>query len=481
MNRREFFKAMGASLMGPVLWSGCGHSQADSGSGTLHKRPNFVIILTDNMGYGDLACYGSKVNLTPHIDKMALEGIRFTSFYSSSGVSTPSRASLMTGCYAQRVDMHVSDKNGWVLRPVAAKGLNPSEVTIAEMLRQQGYATMCIGKWHLGDQPEFLPTRQGFDSFYGIPYSEDMYPRPDRNWPPMPLLRNDQVVEAPVDLTSTTRRYVTEAIRFMKNNRKCPFLLYFPHHLPGSMRKPVVDARFSGKSANGPWGDSIEEIDWSVEKILQTIKELNLDKRTLVVLVSDNGAPLRHGGSNEPLGGTGYTTSEGGMRVPCIIRWPGTIPTNRICDEVCTMMDILPTFTRLAGGTLPLDRIIDGRDAWALWSGQPGAKSPYDIFYYYMVDQLQAVRCGQWKLHLELNSKPGSHEGRDQKRPMRLINLSQDLQEKYDVSAQHPDIVKRLLTWADKAREDLGDTGRKGSGQRQAGWVKNPTPRALIN
>ncbi|MCP4611174.1 MAG: sulfatase [Planctomycetes bacterium] len=481
MNRRKFLKVSGASLIGPVLWSGCWHRQASSNSGTLHERPNLVIILTDNMGYGDLGCYGSKVNLTPQVDKMASEGMRFTSFYSSSGVCTPSRASLMTGCYAQRVDMHVSDKNGWVLRPVAAKGLNPSEVTIAEMLRQQGYATICIGKWHLGDQPEFLPTRQGFDSFYGIPYSEDMYPRPNRNWPPLPLLRNEQVVEAPADLASTTGCYVTEAIKFMKNNRRRPFFLYFPHHLPGSMRKPVVDARFSGKSANGPWGDSIEEIDWSVGEILQTIKELNIDKRTLVLLVSDNGAPLGRGGSNEPMGGSGYTTSEGGMRVPCIIRWPGTIPSNRICDEVCTMMDILPTFTHLAGGTLSLDRIIDGRDAWALWSGQPGAKSPSEVIYYYMVDQLQAVRCGQWKLHLDLNSKAGSNEGRNQKRPMRLINLSQDLQEKHDVSAQHPDIVKRLLIWADKAREDLGDTGRKGSGQRKAGWVRDPTPRELIN
>ncbi|MCP4263880.1 MAG: sulfatase [Planctomycetes bacterium] len=446
----------------------------------LTEQTNFVIILTDNMGYGDLTCYGSRINRTPHIDQMAREGMRFTNFYSSSGVCTPSRASLMTGCYAQRVDMHVSDKNGWVLRPVAAKGLNTSEVTIAEMLRQQGYATTCVGKWHLGDQPEFLPTRQGFDSFYGIPYSEDMYPRPGRKWPPMPLLRNEQVVEAPVDLTSTTRRYVTEAIRFMKNNRKRPFFLYFPHHLPGSMRKPVVDARFTGKSANGPWGDSVEEIDWSVGEILQAIQELNLDERTLVMLVSDNGAPIGYGGSNSPLGGTGYTTSEGGMRVPCIMRWPGTIPTKQTCDELCTMMDILPTFVRLAGGILPQDRIIDGKDAWPLWSGQRGAKSSHDVFYYYMMDQLQAVRSGQWKLHLELSSKPGAREGLSQKRPMRLINLSQDIQEKLDVSAQHPDIVKSLLAWADKAREDLGDAGRKGTGQRKAGWVKNPTPRVLI-
>jgi arylsulfatase A len=477
MNRRCLLKTTGASLLGSVLWGGC---RATSGSRRPSRLPNFIIILADNLGYGDLGCYASQVNRTPHIDRMAREGTRFTSFYSSSGVCTPSRASLMTGCYAQRVDMHVSDKNGWVLRPVAAKGLNPSEVTIADMLRERGYVTTCIGKWHLGDQLEFLPTRQGFDSFYGIPYSEDMYPRPQRNWPPVPLLRNEQVVEAPVDLTTTTRRYVAAAIQFMKVNRKRSFFLYFPHHLPGSMRKPVVDDRFAGKSTNGPWGDSVAEIDWSVGEILQAIRELSLEERTLVVFVSDNGAPPGSGGSNRPLGGAGYTTSEGGMRVPCVLRWPGTIPASRTCDELCTMMDILPTFARLAGSTLPRDRIIDGHDAWSLWVGQHKARSPYKVFYYYMVDQLQAVRCGQWKLHLELSSKPGSHEVRARKRPMRLIDLDDDLQEKRDVSAQHPDVVKRLLTWAKRAREDLGDAGRRGSGQRQAGWAKTPTPRLLV-
>jgi arylsulfatase A len=458
-----------------------GPNQAETCMGSLYERPNVVVILVDNMGYGDLACYGSKLNRTPCLDQMAREGMRFTSFYSSSGVCTPSRASLMTGCYAQRVNMHVSDKNGWVLRPVAAKGLNPNEVTIAEILRQQGYATICIGKWHLGDQLEFLPTRQGFDSFFGIPYSEDMVPRPNRNWPPLPLLRDEHVLEAPVDLMTTTRRYVDEAIRFMKDKRTRPFFLYFPHHLPGSMRKPVVDARFAGKSANGPWGDSIEEIDWSVGEILRTIRELNLDERTLVVFVSDNGAPLGRGGSNGSLGGTGYTTSEGGMRVPCIIRWPGQIPAGHVCHELCTMMDVLPTITRLAGGIVPKDRVIDGFDAWPLWSGKPGIQSSYEAFGYYMVDQLQAVRCGRWKLQLELDTKPGSREMRDQKRSLRLIDLSSDLQEQNDVSAQHPDVVKRLLALAAQMRDELGDAGRTGSGQRPAGWVKRPTPRLLLN
>jgi len=442
--------------------------------------PNFVLILTDNLGYGDLACYGSRVNRTPQIDWMAQEGMRFTSFYSSSGVCTPSRASLMTGCYAQRVDMHVSDKQGWVLRPVAAKGLNPSEVTLAEILKRQGYFTSCIGKWHLGDQLAFLPTRQGFDSFYGIPYSEDMYPRAQRMWPPVPLLRNEKVVEAPVDLATTTQRYVDEAVRFMEVNQARPFFLYFPHHLPGSMRKPVVNSRFAGQSANGPWGDSIEEIDWSVGRILQAIQRLKLDERTLVVFVSDNGAPLAHGGSNAPLGGSGYTTSEGGMRVPCIMRWPGRIPAGQTCDELCTLMDILPTFARLAGAALPQDRKIDGYDAWTLWSGRPGAKSPYRAFAYYMVDQLQAVRSGPWKLHLALNIKPNSRELRQQKRPMRLIDLRHDPQEAHDVSAQHPNVLKTLLATAERLQEELGDVGHPGTGQRPAGWVEHPTPRVLV-
>ncbi len=479
MRHRTLRKTTSAVLFGLILSSGGAYGQDDPNSPAAEERPNFVIILADNLGYGDLGCYGSPANRTPAIDRMAAEGMRFTSFYSSAGVCTPSRASLMTGCYAQRVGMHLSDKNGWVLRPVAAKGLSPDEVTIAEVLKQQGYATACFGKWHLGDQPEFLPTRQGFDEFLGIPYSEDMFPRPGRDWPPMPLLRSEEVVEAPVDLTTTTARYVAEAVRFMKDNRTRPFFLYFPHHLPGSLRRPVVSAPFAGKSANGPWGDSVEEIDASVGEILQAIRRLGLDRRTLVVFVSDNGAPLAHGGSNAPLGGTGYTTSEGGMRVPCIVRWQGKIPAGRTCDALCTMMDVLPTLAHLAGATLPADRIIDGQNAWSFWSGEPEAKTSHDAFFYYMADQLQAVRSGRWKLHLELAQGATAREIRDRRRPMRLIDLHEDLQEKRDVSARHPDVVRRLTAYADQARADLGDAGRRGAGQRRAGWVERPTPRVL--
>jgi arylsulfatase A len=280
-------------------------------------RPNFIIILCDNLGYGDLACFGSKTHRTPHIDRLAHEGMRLTSFYSSSPVCTPSRASLMTGCYAQRVGMHISDKGGWVLQPVSAKGLNPSEVTIAEILKARNYATACLGKWHLGDQPEFLPTRHGFDYYFGIPYSEDMVPAHTPSWPPLPLLRNETVVEAPVDLSNMTRRYVQEARVFIRKNQDKPFFLYFAHHLPGSRKVPVVDPQFQGKSKNGRYGDSVEEIDWSVGQIVNELKRLGIDDRTLVVLTSDNGTPPGKGGSNAPWGGWAYSTTEGGMRMPC--------------------------------------------------------------------------------------------------------------------------------------------------------------------
>ena len=439
-------------------------------------RPNFIIILCDNLGYGDLACFGSKTHRTPHIDRLAHEGMRLTSFYSSSPVCTPSRASLMTGCYAQRVGMHISDKGGWVLQPASAKGLNPSEVTIAEILKGQGYATACLGKWHLGDQPEFLPTRHGFDYYFGIPYSEDMVPAHTPSWPPLPLLRNETVVEAPVDLSNMTRRYVQEARVFIRKNQDKPFFLYFAHHLPGSRKVPVVDPQFQGKSKNGRYGDSVEEIDWSVGQIVNELKRLGIDDRTLVVLTSDNGTPPGKGGSNAPWGGWAYSTTEGGMRMPCIVRWPENVPAGRSCDELCTMMDILPTFAGLAGAALPQDRIIDGKDIWPLWAGRLGAKSPHNVFYYYMINQLQAVRSGKWKLHLPLKKM----QGKVVNRPLKLIDLSKDPQEANNLSQEHPDMVRKIMSLAEQARLDLGDLDRPGAGRRPAGYVDRPTPRVML-
>lgn len=473
MNRRRFLRFMGISAAGAVSARG---QQGDHPPEVTTSRPNIVLILCDNLGYGDLVCLGSTIHRTPNVDQLAREGMCLTSFYSSSPVCTPSRASLMTGCYAQRLDMHLSDDGGWVLRPVSRKGLNPNETTLAEILKKQGYATACLGKWHLGDQPEFLPTRHGFDYYLGIPYSEDMVPAHTPSWPPLPLIRNEVVVEAPVDLARTTTRYLEEAARFMRANRRKKFFLYLAHHLPGSKKVPDVDPRFRGRSDNGPYGDSVYEIDWSVGEIMRELKKLNLENETLVLFTSDNGTPAGKGGSNAPWGGWAYSTSEGGMRMPCIVRWPGRIPRGSTCGEMCTMMDLLPTFGRLAGARVDTDKVIDGKDIGALWSGRAGAKSPHEAFYYYMADQLQAVRCEKWKLHLPLEKI----RRKQVNRPLRLIDLSADPEETRDLSHRHPKMVQKLTRLAEQARAELGDLNQRGHGQRQAGWVDRAYPRVFL-
>jgi arylsulfatase A len=453
------------------------------------NRPNVIIMLMDNLGHGDLGCTGSTHHRTPHIDQLAREGMRFTSYYSTSGVCTPSRASLMTGCYPRRVNLHVSGKGRPVLFPADSKGLHPDEVTIARMLKSRDYATCCVGKWHLGDQPPFLPTRHGFDQFFGCPYSEDMVPTASNpDWPPLPLMRNETVVESPLDREFLTQRYTAEAIRFITENKDRPFFLYLPHAMPGSTNRPFASPAFQGRSANGPYGDAIEELDWSCGEIMRTLKELALDDRTLVVWTSDNGAvgwnPPQ--GSNAPFTGWGYDTSEGGQRMPCIMRWPGTIPAGVVNDEIVTMMDVLPTVAAFSGAEPPRDRIIDGHDIRPILSGDPGARSAYDEtgFFYYHMQQLQAVRSGPWKLYLPLQSKipglnvQGLSKGRAQS-PAALFDVRHDLAETKNVTADHPAIVERLLAMAEKAREDLGDEGREGMNQRPAGWAENPTPRLL--
>lgn len=433
------------------------------------RLPNIILIVADNLGYGDLGCYGSKLHRTPHIDRLAKEGMRFTDFYATSGVCTPSRASIMTGCYPQRVSMGVTD--GVVLRPVSPLGLHPNEITIAEILKSKGYATTCIGKWHLGDQPPFLPTRQGFDSYFGIPYSDDMTPREGKPWPPLPLMRDEKVIDAPVDRNLLTKRYTEESIRFIKTNQKRPFFLYLPHAMPGSTRQPFASERFRGKSQNGAWGDSIEEMDWSTGEILDTLKKLKIDKHTLMIWISDNGAPRRRPpqGTNLPLSGWGYTTQEGGMRVPCLMRWPGTVPAGVLARQLTTTMDFLPTFAHLADVKMPKDRVIDGHNIGSILSGKKNAKSPYEAFYYYHLNQLQAVRVGDWKLYLPLKKEDSP----------RLYQLREDLKEMKNLASKHPEIVKKLLTSAEKARKELGDGNQKGSGQRPVGKVTNPKPQVF--
>lgn len=459
------------------------------------EPPNFIVIFCDNLGYGDVESFGSTVHRTPNLNRMAAEGRRFTHFCVTAGVCTPSRASLMTGCYAQRVGMHTNPRDGQVLRPVSPFGLHPDEITIAEVLKPLGYATAIIGKWHLGDQPGFLPTRQGFDLFFGVPYSDDMTREVGQRlgdrldgtrWPPLPLMEDDAVVEAPVDRHLLTKRYTAKAIQFIEQNRDRPFFLYLPQAMPGSTAAPFASSAFRGKSQNGPWGDSIEELDWSTGTILDKLVELKIDRRTLVVWTSDNGAPTSGDvndtsrGTNRPLWGRGYTTAEGAFRVPTIMWQPGTVPADTRCDTFATTMDLLPTFARLAGGSEPADRTIDGHDIRPLIFGEADARSPYDAFFYYQMDQLQAVRSGPWKLFVPLEKfsrHPHFRQGGGTA-PL-LFNVVDDVGCTRNVAADHPEVVQRLMAFANEARKDLGDTGHRGAGQRPAGRIERPTPRVL--
>jgi arylsulfatase A-like enzyme len=474
--RRNFLKTVGkvgvAFLMEPQFLA--------LGSTGVEKKPNFIIIFVDDLGYGDLGCFGSKMNRTAHIDQMASEGMKFTDFYVACSVCTPSRAALMTGCYPQRLNMHQDENGRCVLFPNSRKGMHPDEITIVEILRKQGYKTACIGKWHLGDQPEFLPTRQGFDYYFGIPYSNDM----DRDiineefmprGVPLPLMRNEEVIEAPARQDTLTKRYTEETISFIKKNREVPFFVYLPHsmiHWPRHASKA-----FKGKSANGIYGDALEEVDWSTGQIIKNLKELGIDDNTLVIFTSDNGAD--GGGSNAPLRDYKGTTWEGGMRVPCVMRFGGKIPAGRVCRQVCSTIDLLPTLTSLSGGAAPRDRIIDGKDIRPLMSGVAGARSPHEAFYYYQIDQLQCVRSGRWKLHLPMEKKKRNWGQPEGKTSLQLYDLKNDIHEDHNVADEHPDVVNRLLALAQKTRKDIGDVGAKGKNQRPPGWVKEPRPQLL--
>ena len=434
--------------------------------------PNVVLLFVDDMGYGDIGPFGSTKNRTPQLDRMAKEGMKFTSFYAAP-VCSVSRAQVMTGCYGARVSIP------GVFPPGCAHGINKDEHTLAELMKAQGYATMCIGKWHLGDQPPFLPTRHGFDHYFGLPYSNDMKKKAKANGElVVPLVRDEQVIELLTDEAQNriVERYTDEAVKFITRNKEKPFFLYLPHT---AVHTPVhPGAAFAGKSANGRFGDWVEEVDWSVGRVLDTLRELKLDRNTLVMFTSDNGPWLikgADGGSAGPLRGGKGTTWEGGVRVPTLAWWPDKVAPGSACDAIAGTIDFLPTFVKLAGGTVPTDRKIDGKDISPLLFGQT-KESPHEARYYYHGYKLQAVRVGPWKLAVAPQSegrKKGNETVPASLDKPRLYNLDADIGERNDVAAAHPDVVAHLKALVQKMAADLGD-GKPGPGVRPAGFVENP-------
>jgi len=474
MKRRAFFKAAGAGI-GLSVTAGSGFWKIGRKSKGL---PNFVILLADDLGYADVGVFGAKGFETPHLDRMASEGRIFTDFYASQPVCSASRASLLTGCYANRIGIQGA------LDHSARQGIGDREVTIAEIVKQKNYATAIFGKWHLGHLPPFLPTRHGFDEYFGLPYSNDMWPNHPANksyYPPLPLIEGEMTIATNPDQAQLTTWYTEHAAHFIGRNKANPFLLYVAYTMP---HVPLaVSDKFKGKSEQGLYGDVIMEIDWSVGEILAALARHGLDENTLVLFASDNGPWLsygNHAGSAGPLREGKGTVWEGGIRVPCVMRWRGKIPAGSRCREPLMTIDVLPTIASLIGAKLP-DHPIDGRNIWPVISGAAGAKNPHEVLYfYYRANELQALRSGRWKIvfpHLynSLTGEPG-HDGlpngyAQAKCGLELYDLENDIGEKQNLIGRHPDVEKRLQELAERARQDLGDalTSRQGKGVRSPG------------
>ena len=433
--------------------------------------PNIILINCDDLGYGDLGCFGSTRNKTPNIDSMARDGIRLTDFYSASPVCSASRAALMTGCYPNRLGFGPNP----VLFPGDPIGLHPDEITFPRILRENNYRTKIIGKWHCGDQLPFLPKQHGFEEYYGLPYSNDMgmQGQNSKKKVPLPLMHNNEVLQQQPDQRGLTERYTEQAVRFIRKNNSRPFFLYLAHmyvHVP-----LFVPTRFMEQSNNGGYGGAVECIDWVLGVIDSELKQAGLFDNTLVIFTSDNGSRARNeGGSNSPLRSTKATTWEGGQRVPCIMRWPSTIPANQVSRELTTMMDLYPTITKLTQCNITHNNKIDGHDISPIILGNAGATSSYDCFAFYWRENLEAVRWKNWKLHFakKETSSPTSS-------PLNaLYNLKTDPSESENLYKEHPEIVQIIEKKADGIRYDLGDklTNTAGIGQRLIGRVDNPKP-----
>lgn len=444
----------------------------------LMNRPNVILINCDDLGYGDLGCYGSTRNKTPALDQLAAEGIRFTSFYQGSPVCSPSRGALLTGCYPPRIGFGLFEGMP-VLFPGQAVGLPSTEFSIARILRDAGYRTQMVGKWHCGDQDEFLPINHGFEHYFGLPYSNDMgrqtnHPDVIPMPPPLPLLMDGEVVEQQPDQSSLTERYVQEAVKFMRDAKDEPFFLYLAHmyvHVP-----IYVKDEYLATSQNGPYGAAVESIDWATKVIMRELQSLGLDDNTIVIFTSDNGSladrsiygtDVPGGGSNGELRGSKAQTWEGGLRVPAILRWKNTVQPGQVNDTLLTSMDLYPTLAKLCGAQVPNDRIIDGKDVRDVWFGE-STESPHETFAYYQGNSLEAIRDERWKLHFAKFGKPIDE----------LYDLVNDVSESINVFEQNPEVVARLNEAADVWRHDLGDERLEivGTGTRPIGRVANPKP-----
>ena len=448
------------------------------------EKPNVIIIFTDDQGYQDVGVFGAQGFETPNLDKMAAEGVRFTDFYAAQAVCSASRAGLLTGCYPNRLGIHGA------FMPNSPKGLNPNEVTIAEMLKSNGYSTAIFGKWHLGDAPEFLPTRQGFDEYFGIPFSNDMWPyHPQQgtvfNFGPLPLYENETIIDTLTDQSMLTTQITEHGVDFIKRNKENPFFLYIAHPQP---HVPLfVSYKFKGKTERGLYGDVIMEIDWSVGEILKTLKEEGLDENTLVIFTSDNGPWLNYGehsGSALPLREGKGTALEGGQREPAIARWPGKLQAGRTISTPMMNIDVLPTIAEITNSPLP-QQTIDGKSVWKVWKGDT-AESPQEAyFFYYHVNELQGVRYKNWKLYFphtyrSLNGREGGKDGLPvpyenlKFENIALYDLSNDISETNDVASEHPEVVEEIKALAETMRQRLGDalTKVEGSETRQPGMIE---------
>ena len=530
--RRSFAPAIALGLvasLAPLGLSACAVSQ----SAQKKRAPNVVVIFIDDLGYADIGSFGAKGYSTPHLDRMAREGRRFTDFYVTQAVCSASRASLLTGCYSNRVGILGA------LGPGAKHGIHADETTIAELCKERGYATACYGKWHLGHHRQFLPMQHGFDDYYGLPYSNDMWPwhpgirhlpmaEKIKRWPHLPLIDKNEIVEKEVtpEIQKTlTTEYTRRAVDFIKTNKDRPFFLYVPHSM---VHVPLfVSERFAGKSGAGLFGDVMMEVDWSVGRILDTLRELEIDDDTLVVFTSDNGPWLSYGdhaGSALPLREGKGTMWDGGCRVPTIFWWPGKIPAGTTCKTPAMTIDLLPTIARLIGAKAPphadakraepntpntrnagktaarvggaqdtvgsrdtrnthaAKRPIDGKDIWPLIAAEPGAKSPQKAYYFYYGRQLHALRMGRYKLHLPhgyrtLAGRKGGTGGipvkySQARTGLALYDLEADIGEERDIKAERPEVFARMRSLANAMRQELGDARKRGSGQRRPGRIR---------